>query len=451
MVKLWISGKRYLSADAETGDANDNWTGTVEAIVACSDHWGQKTESNKFSIIVRNVNDPPIITSSPGLRADPGTPYFYNITAIDGDNDSIQFSLQKAPPNMTIDAKTGAIQWMPRARGYFEVNILASDGNGTDHQNYFITAGNNVPKITSGPQLNATTGIPYYYNVTAEDLNLDPLTFSLISDIIGIQINASTGAITWTPTDPGNFDIKVIVSDGKLKAEQNFTVNVVQGNGAPKFVSKAITTAVVGIPYLFTAKAVDDDGDTVIYSLSNGPTGMTIGGGNGIITWTPGSVGNYSLTVIASDGKGGEARQELTIVVSEKVKTKVEISRPVENEKVKGKVIVAGTALKGTLEVVAVQVKVDDGPWTNASGTSSWEFSLDASKMKNGAHSLAARAFDGTDYSDPASRTFSVDNKAQNTSKGFIPGLEGLLVVAVMGLVCAVGHVRRRREPEKAK
>jgi len=131
-------------------------------------------------------------------------------------------------------------------------------------------------------------------------------------------------------------------------------------------------------------------------------------------------------------------------VVSEKVKAKVEITRPVENGKVKGKVIMAGTALKGTLEVVVVQVKVDDGPWMNATGTSSWQFSLDTSKMKNGAHSLAARAFDGTDYSDPVARTFSVDNKNQGTAKGFIPGLEGLLVVAVIALILMTSRFRRK-------
>jgi hypothetical protein len=87
----------------------------------------------------------------------------------------------------------------------------------------------------------------------------------------------------------------------------------------------------------------------------------------------------------------------------------------------------------------------------NATGTSSWEFSLDTSKMKNGAHSLQARAFDGTDYSDIATRTFSVDNKNQGTAKGFIPGFEELMVVAVIGLVCAIGHVRRERNTGKTR
>jgi hypothetical protein len=129
----------------------------------------------------------------------------------------------------------------------------------------------------------------------------------------------------------------------------------------------------------------------------------------------------------------------------------VEILRPIEVAKVSGKVDVSGLVVKGTRDVVKVQVSVDGGEWTDATGNASWTFKWDTTKVKNGPHILSARAFDGTDHSDPASRTFSVDNKAQNTSKGFIPGLEGLLVVAVMGLVCAVGHVRRRREPEKAK
>jgi hypothetical protein len=445
MVKLWISGKRYLSADVETGGANDNWTGTVEAVVACTDHWGQKTESNRFTIVVRNVNDAPVITSTPVLKAEAEVPYFYNVTAIDGDNDILHFNLTKAPPGMTIDSLTGKIQWMPMDKGYFEVNIVVSDGNMTAFQNYFLLLGNIAPMITSMPPLTARTGELYVYNITAEDPNNDDLIFSLNNQISGMEINATSGQITWVPAIGGSFDVSVRVSDGKLKVEQNFTINVTQLNRAPKFVSKAVTATVAGMPYQYLSKASDDDGDTLEFYLVSGPQGMTVGSANGMVSWTPVSVGNFSVVLKVEDGKGAEALQEFTITVAEKVKVKVEITRPSENGKVKGKIMMAGTAIKGTLEVVSVQVKVDDGPWTNATGTDSWQFSLDTSKLNNGAHSLAARAFDGTDYSDPVTRTFSVDNKNPNTTKGFIPGFEGLVVVAVIGLALVMGQCRRKK------
>jgi len=123
----------------------------------------------------------------------------------------------------------------------------------------------------------------------------------------------------------------------------------------------------------------------------------------------------------------------------------VEILRPIEGAKVSGKVDVSGLVVKGTRDVVKVQVSLDGGEWTDASGNASWTFKWDTTKVKNGPHILSARAFDGTDYSDPASRTFSVDNKAQTSSKGFIPGLEGLMVVAVMALILATSQFRRKK------
>ena len=125
----------------------------------------------------------------------------------------------------------------------------------------------------------------------------------------------------------------------------------------------------------------------------------------------------------------------------------VEILRPIEGAKVSGKVDVAGLVVKGTRDVVKVQTSVDGGEWTDATGNASWTFKWDTTKLKNGAHVLSARAFDGTEYSDPVNRTFSVDNKPQTSSKGFIPGLEGLMVVAVMALILMTSRFRRKEYP----
>jgi len=442
-VRLWITANRYLSADALTGTANDNWTGTVQAKVACGDRSGLRTESNFFTIVVRNVNDPPLITSSAPLKIENGVPYFYNVTAVDGDSDLIGYHLLKAPPDMTIDGRTGQIAWMRPVRGNHEVNVQASDGNdGSDVQIFHLLVGNIGPRITSAAPFKGETWVRYVYNVTAEDPDEDRLTFSLDTNAVGMQINGTTGVLTWTPQFAGRFSATVFASDGEESDRQDFTITVIQGNNAPRFVTRAVVSATVGIPYTYTAMAVDDDGDSVVYTVLNAPPGMTIGDSNGIISWTPAATGNYPLTVIASDGRGAEARQEFTIVVTEKVKVKLEIARPSENERVKGKVRISGTAARGTLDVAGVQVRVDGGKWTNATGTGSWEFVLDTARLKNGPHILEARAFDGADYSDAVNRTMIVDNqKAQG--KGFIPGFSGMAaLVAVMACAALLAGKR---------
>ena len=105
---------------------------------------------------------------------------------------------------------------------------------------------------------------------TATDAD-DPantLTYSLSSGPAGATINATTGEISWTPSDldgPGEFDVTVEVSDGELADQQTFTVTVVEPNTAPSFVSIPSVEATVGDQYNYDADAIDLDDDSLSF------------------------------------------------------------------------------------------------------------------------------------------------------------------------------------------
>jgi hypothetical protein len=87
------------------------------------------------------------------------------------------------------------------------------------------------------------------------------------------------------------------------------------------------------------------------------------------------------------------------------------IIAPGPGQTVTKKLSVTGTATKGTLDLLLVAVRIDDGPWMNASGTSSWRLELDTKTLSNGRHTIQARAFDGELDSDVASVEVSVLNE----------------------------------------
>ena len=443
-VKLWITSRRYLSADALTGSANDNWTGTVQARVACSDRWGLETESNQFTISVRNVNDPPVITSSPPADAEPGVPYRYNVTVIDGDKDVLHFKLAKSPPNMTIDEARGTIEWLPRARGLQEAEVVVDDGNISDRQKFYVTVQNGPPVIDSSPALRAFVGVPFIYNVTAEDPNLDVLDFFLESSPEGMTIDLHTGAIMWTPTKTGSFGMIVKASDGKERAFQNFTIQVIQGNRVPKLRSAPGATGTIGMEYSYAAKATDDDKDTLYFSLEQGPQNMTVDGSTGMLSWTPDSAGNFSCVLKVADGRGGEARQEFVISVSAGEMPKVVLVSPSPGKSLRGTIVFSATVTKGSREVVLVQVRMDGGQWSDMAGNYSWTFELSTKTLKNGLHHFEFRAFDGIGYSEPLPADFNVDNSV--AGKGFIPML-GAKELILLGIAVAslVSLIRRKR------
>ncbi len=69
--------------------------------------------------------------------------------------------------------------------------------------------------------------------------------------------------------------------------------------------STPITTATVDVLYTYDVNVTDSDGDTLTYSLTTNPSGMTINSTTGVINWTPnsGQIGDNNVTVEVSDGE----------------------------------------------------------------------------------------------------------------------------------------------------
>ncbi len=88
-----------------------------------------------------------------------------------------------------------------------------------------------------------------------------------------------------------------------------------QLNQVPEFKAAPDAEAVVGKGYVYSAIAVDADGDALTYSLLEKPQGMEIDAQTGTISWNlvAGDIGNHAVTVEASDGKGGVAQQKYTL------------------------------------------------------------------------------------------------------------------------------------------
>jgi len=72
---------------------------------------------------------------------------------------------------------------------------------------------------------------------------------------------------------------------------------------------------VKGSLYTYQVKAVDSDGDRLVYTLNSAPQGMTIDQGTGMIRWNlPADLkGKTTFSVSVSDGNGGEAKQEFVL------------------------------------------------------------------------------------------------------------------------------------------
>ena len=175
---------------------------------------------------------------------------------------------------------------------------------------------NDPPKITSQPITKGTEAQAYSYQVTATDANGDTLAYSLPTAPSGMTINPSTGLIQWTmPASGGPFAVTVNVADGNGgTASQSFQVAL---NHNPQITSQPTTLTIVGKAYSYPVTATDADGNTLSYSLTTAPSGMTVNPNTGLIQWTQPTLGGpFNVTVLVSDGNGGTAIQQYTLTVA---------------------------------------------------------------------------------------------------------------------------------------
>jgi hypothetical protein len=180
---------------------------------------------------------------------------------------------------------------------------------------------------------------------------------------------------------------------------------------------------------------------------------MSIDSTSGRLRWqtTLSDAGNHSVTVLVTDTAGATDNQTFTVSVLEPIipppeKPRCAITSPANISKVSGLAIVRGTAANGTLPITIVQVRLDDGQWQTATGLAGWSFTLDLSKTQNGRHTIEARSFDGSLYSDTASIQVDVRNPGPSATTGEPPWFLLILIIAIaagIGIYLVAGSRRK--------
>lgn len=181
--------------------------------------------------------------------------------------------------------------------------------------NLNMTMQNHPPNITSIPQTSITQLKTYQYQITTTDWNQDTIMHYLDQAPANMNINQSSGLITWTPntTQLGDFQIKIMVSDGQLNTTQNYTIRVNNQNLAPIITSTPTTTATTNQEYTYEIIAEDKDRNIFSYNLVQKPEGMTIN--SNTIRWTPTQAGTYEIKISVIDMEQQQDNQTYNITV----------------------------------------------------------------------------------------------------------------------------------------
>jgi hypothetical protein len=110
--------------------------------------------------------------------------------------------------------------------------------------------------------------------------------------------------------------VKIVPDDGDKKGPP-VEMFVFIANSPPVVKPSAETFKFDGSVYSYQARAVDPDGDPLVYSLKSAPPDMTIDQENGLIQWKvpPDYEGKANIIIAINDGQGGEIMQSFTIEI----------------------------------------------------------------------------------------------------------------------------------------
>ncbi len=238
------------------------------------------------------------------------------------------------PPGLVL-APTGGISGTPTSAGTFNVTVTA-----TDSSTPALTASKNL-SITIIPQLAITTssplpnGMPNGITNTAYSANLastggfGAVVWSLTGGTTlpaNLSLNASTGAITGTPTTAGTFNFTVQAADSgtpQQKVTKSFTITIIQQLVITT--PAALPTGSVTTPYSVTLASSGGTG-AVTWALASGsalPGGLTLTSA-GVLAGTPTTANTYNFSITAADS--GVPAQTATVAFTLTITPKLAIT-----------------------------------------------------------------------------------------------------------------------------
>ncbi|HYL84191.1 MAG TPA: immunoglobulin domain-containing protein, partial [Candidatus Angelobacter sp.] len=298
----------------------------------------------------------------------------------------------------------------------FSVVVSNSTGSATSSSaTLTVDAAAIAPSITTQPaSQTVTAGQTATFSVTAT--GTAPLTYQWKKNSVSISgANLSSYTTPSTSNSDSGAQFFVMVSNSAGNARSSSAMLTVNVAATPLQVSTAqLPGGFVAGGYSSTLAATG--GSTPYsWSLLSGslPNGLTLNAG-GVISGTPSLAGSFSFTVQVKDASSTTASRNFSINIASPVPT-VAITSPTSGSTVSGTISVSGTA-SDSVAISSVQVAIDGGSYSPASGTNNWSFSLNTASLSNGSHSLSAKTTDAAGISATSSAAAITVNNGSTAS-----------------------------------
>ena len=217
--------------------------------------------------------------------------------------DAVQAQSTGVPIEVTLPASDLT------AGSYLSVLLYNEVTGATSELSNTVLVPNLDPALTNPGNQTGSENSPTTLPVIAVDPDNDQLTYTASGLPPGLSINSTNGTISGTPTfdAAANSPYTVTVSvadDGTPQREDEVTFlwTITDSNRAPGLQAIAPQTTDEGTPVNLSVTGSDPDGDSLNYTASGLPPGLSINVTTGEITGSPTIPGTYVVNITATDG-----------------------------------------------------------------------------------------------------------------------------------------------------
>ena len=265
--------------------------------------------------VYRIVQASPVIsTASPLPASTINRPYSRTFAASGGTTPyTWDVSTGTLPAGISMSS-AGVLAGTPSASGAFSFTVRVTPASGPAGTQAVSLVINPALAITTTTLPNAT--ITSAYNLTlATSGGTGVKTFAVTAGGLPTGLSLSSGGvISGTPSAMQSTTFTVTATDTVgATASRALSITVSAAPLAPTFTSTAPLRVRVNSVYTYDANASGNPAPT--FSLLSPPAGMGMNTNTGVITWTPTTVGNQSVSVRASNGVLPNATQTFVIAV----------------------------------------------------------------------------------------------------------------------------------------
>ncbi|VEE14849.1 retention module-containing protein [Ectopseudomonas mendocina] len=307
---------------------NKDYNGQDRFTVTISDGKGGTTTS-VISLDITPVNDLPV-TADQTKVTDEDQSVSGQIAASDVDGDKLTYTIQSgvAHGSILLNTVTGAYTYTPNkdfnGTDSFTIRVYDPKGGYADSVVTVTVNPVNDAPVASPSSISTDEDTPVDGKITARDVDGDTLTYSIANGNgpqHGTVVMNADGSYTYQPAKDfnGSDSFTVTIDDGNGGTTTSVvSVTVKPVNDAPTAAPSSISTD-EDTPVNGSVVGNDVDGDTLTYSLANGPQhGSLVLNANGTYTYQPAKDfhGSDSFTVTIDDGNGGTTTSVVTVTVN---------------------------------------------------------------------------------------------------------------------------------------